>query len=638
MIIEHQGEKIELEENSAAKDLAIKLKQTNPEQAIIAKINGELCDLKTPVNHGDDIEFLDFTSCEAKEVFWHTSAHILAQAVLRIWPQAQPTIGPPIDNGFYYDFAKLEISESDFPKIEKEAKKIISENLTLIPEVFKDKNSALDAFGSNPFKKELIESFDSSSKITGYRQGEFFDLCRGPHLFSTGKVKAFKILKTSGAYWKGNSDNEMLTRIYGISFPSKEQLKAYLFLIEEAKKRDHRVIGAKLDLFSFKEEAPAMPFFHSKGMVIWDNLYAFWKEIHLDANYEIIKTPHMLTQNLWTKSGHWEHYRENMFIVAVDEQRSFAIKPMNCPGCMLFYNATSHSYRDLPLKIAEFGLVHRKEPSGALNGLFRVQSFHQDDAHLFMQPCQIKDEILEVLKLVRKIYHTFGLEYTLELSTRPEKSIGTDADWDIATKGLQDALEAWGEKYEINKGDGAFYGPKIDLHVLDALGRKWQCGTVQLDMALPERFELEYKDKNGELKRPIMLHRAIFGSMERFLGILIEHFKGKFPLWLSPNPLVIIPVAKTHHEYAIELKKQFKDKGLDCVIDLSEDSLGKKIRAAQIRQTNYMITIGDNEVQNNSLSLRTRDNTNHGEQPISNFINSCKKEIKQRLLTSPYTN
>ena len=636
MKVKCEKEELELKSGSSAKDLAEKMNQREPHQALAALINGEMRDLDTPLKEGDNVQLVDFDSPEGKEVFWHTSAHVLAQAVLRLWPEAQPTIGPPIEKGFYYDFANLAVSEEDFGKIEKEIKKILGEGLKPQRFSFKGKKASIAEFGKNPFKKELIEGFEEDSPITAYRQGEFFDLCRGPHLPTLGKIKAFKILKTSGAYWRGNAKNERLTRIYGISFPNREQLKEYLRLLKEAKKRDHRILGAKLDLFSFKEEAPAMPFFHPNGMAVWDHLVDYWKEVHLKSGYEIIKTPQLMTKELWELSGHWEHYRENMFIVEIDEDRAYAIKPMNCPGCMLYYKARSHSYRELPLRVAEFGHVHRKEPSGALNGLFRVQSFHQDDAHLFMQPSQIKDEILGILDLVKEIYQTFGLDYTFELSTKPEKSIGTEQDWEVATAGLKEALDEWGEEYKINEGDGAFYGPKIDLHVHDALDRRWQCGTVQLDMALPEKFELEYKNHEGAMKRPIMIHRAIFGSIERFLGILIEHFAGKFPFWMSPLPIRIIPVAVAHVPYAIEVVKKIRKAGFTCDCDDSEESLGKRVRNAQIKQVNYMLTVGDKEVENKTIALRTRDNVVHGEVAIDDFLKNCTIEYKERKLTSPY--
>ncbi|MCK4934935.1 MAG: threonine--tRNA ligase, partial [Simkaniaceae bacterium] len=564
------------------------------------------------------------------------SAHVLAQAILRLYPEALPTIGPPIAEGFYYDFANLSISEDDFPIIEKEIQKIIKENHQIERHVFKDKKEAIDAFKNNPYKKALIESFEDTSELTGYKQGEFFDLCRGPHLYNLGKIKAFKLLKTSGAYWRGDAKNEMLTRIYGISFPDRLLLKDYLHFLSEAKKRDHRVIGNKLSLFSFREEAPGMPIIHPKGMIIWESLLDFWKDLHRKAGYEVIKTPQMMSKELWVRSGHWQHYRENMYLSSIDD-KEFAIKPMNCPGCMLYYRTHKHSYRELPLKIAEIGHVHRHEPSGAINGMFRVRSFHQDDAHVFMKPSDIKQEIIKVLELSKKLYEAFGLKYSLELSTRPEKSIGTDADWEMTTKGLQEALETWGAPYRINEGDGAFYGPKIDIHIHDAIGRAWQCGTIQLDMSLPEKFDLEYTDKDGEAKRPIMIHRAIFGSIERFFGILIEHFAGKFPLWMSPNPLRIIPVSDKHLEYAKKIKSAVDASNIYSSIDETNESVSKKIRNAQIDQVNYMLTIGDQEIEQNTISLRTRDNVVHGEMKLQEFLSKIVIEYKSRAQTSPYT-
>ncbi|NGX51348.1 MAG: Threonine--tRNA ligase 2 [Chlamydiae bacterium] len=636
MNVKCNGQELELPDGSCVKDLAEKLNLKDPQQALAALINGTTCDLSCPLKEGDEVLFWDFDTAEGREVFWHTSAHVLAQAVLRLWPDAEPTIGPPIENGFYYDFANLQISEEDFPKLEKEIKKVISENFKPERHLFKNKAEAIEEFGGNPYKRELIEGLEATSAVTGYRQGEFFDLCRGPHLPNIGKIKAFKVLKTSGSYWRGDSTKASLTRIYGISFPNRELLKAYLHRMEEAKKRDHRVIGMKQNLFSFRDEAPAMPFFHPRGVAIWDHLVDYWKETHLRHNYEIIKTPQLMTKELWELSGHWEHYRNNMFIVELGDERAYAVKPMNCPGCMLYYKSHAHSYREFPLRIAEFGHVHRREPSGALNGLFRVQSFHQDDAHLFMRPDQIKDEILNVLKLVDEIYHTFGLEYTFELSTRPKKSIGTDRDWEVGTAGLKSALDAYGEPYKINEGDGAFYGPKIDLHVLDTIGRQWQCGTIQLDMALPEKFDLEFKDSDGELKRPIMIHRAIFGSIERFFGILIEHFAGRFPFWLSPLPLRLIPVAERHVDYANEMVAKLRGAGFLCDSDNSSESVSKKVRKAQLMQVNYMLTVGDKEVEKRTINLRSRDNIVHGEMEIEDLIEKCTMENRERLLNSPF--
>ena len=637
MLIHHDDCEIQMSDNDTAKELADKLNLREPHQAIAAVINGEVKDLSTKLKTGDKVHFLNFDEKLGKEIFWHSSAHVLAQAILRLWPDAKPTIGPPIDQGFYYDFANLQISEEDFPKIEKEIQSIIKENLRPEKSVFKDKKAALDAFCQNPYKCELIESFESGS-ISAYRQGDFFDLCRGPHLANLGKIKAFKLLKTSGAYWRGDSKNAMLTRIYGISFPDRKQLKDYLYLLAEAKKRDHRVLGTKLDLFSLHEESPAMPFFHPRGMIIWNRMVDFWRLLHKEARYEEIKTPQILTRELWEKSGHWQHYRENMYTTEV-EDRSFAIKPMNCPGCMLYYASSTHSYRNFPLRIAELGHVHRFEPSGAVSGLFRVRGFHQDDAHIFMTPDQIKDEILGVLKLVEKTYGTFGLKYAFELSTRPEKSktVGSDQEWEAATNGLKDALDAYGHPYEINEGDGAFYGPKIDLHIRDALGRSWQCGTIQLDMSLPEQFDLEYMDSDGTHKRPIMIHRAIFGSLERFYGILVEHFAGKFPLWLSPRQIAIIPVADRHLEYARDIEKLLALQGFVVDVDDTNESVSKKVRLAQTLQTNYMLTVGDKEVENKTIAVRTRNNVVHGEVNPDKFLEKITQEVKEYALESSYS-
>jgi threonyl-tRNA synthetase len=633
MLIRSNKQKIELPEGASAKDLAEKLNLRGPNQSLAAKINGTLRDLSTPLKEGDDVQLIHFEEPLGKEIFWHTSAHVLAQAILRLYPNAKPTIGPPIENGFYYDFANLTLSEADFEKIEKEVEKIVAENYRSERHLLKNKKEALERFKDNPYKKELIESFNEGEEISAYSQGEFFDLCRGPHLPNLGKIKAFKVLKTSGAYWRGDSSREMLTRIYAISYPERKLLKDYLFLLEEAKKRDHKVIGPKLDLFSIQEEGPGMPFIHPKGMIIWNRLIHFWRTLHDKAGYIEIKTPQLLSQSLWETSGHWFHYRENMYAFSIEE-RHFAIKPMNCPGCMLYFKSHSHSYRELPLRVSELGHVHRHEASGALSGLFRVRSFHQDDAHLFMRPTDIKHEILNVLALVEEIYSTFGLPYRLELSTRPEKSIGSDEEWEIATAGLKDALDQWGQPYRINEGDGAFYGPKIDIHIKDALGRSWQCGTVQLDMALPEKFELHYMDSDGQLKRPVMIHRALFGSIERFFGILIEHFAGKFPLWLSPRQVCLITVADRHNDYAQLVATEIKKAGFLCDVDDTAESVNKKIRNAQLMQYNYMLTIGDKELESRTVNVRTRDNVVHGEMDLKQFLSSIEKENATKSLTS----
>ncbi|MBS4165764.1 Threonine--tRNA ligase [Neochlamydia sp. AcF65] len=625
---------IEISEKSTARDLAEKMNLRGPHQALGVSINGKKYDLSQELSEGDEVEFFSFEDPKGKEIFWHTSAHILAQAVLRLYPEAKPTIGPPIENGFYYDFANLNISENDFEKIEKEMQAIIGENYITQREIFSSKEQALQAFKNNKYKTELINSFDS--ELTGYQQGEFFDLCRGPHLFNLGKVKAIKLMKTSGAYWKGDPQKEMLTRIYGISFPERKMLKEYLQQIEEAKKRDHKVLGPHLDLFSLKEEAPGMPFIHHKGMIIWNTLLKFIREYLEEGNYIEIKTPTLMARELWELSGHWTNYKQNMFSSSI-EDHDYAIKPMNCPGCMLFYKSQVHSYRELPLRVAEIGNVHRYEPSGALSGLFRCRSFHQDDAHIFMKPSDIKQEILSILHMADSLYTTFGLHYHLELSTRPEKNtIGSDEEWEMATKGLKEALDESGYSYKINPGDGAFYGPKIDFHIRDAINRTWQCGTIQLDMALPERFQLEYTAADGSRQRPVMLHRAIFGSVERFFGILIEHFSGKFPLWISPLQLRILTVADRHAPYADEICATLKKKGFHVDVDDASESVSKKIRNAQLAQINYILTVGDQEQENKTINLRTRDNVVHGQIKLDELILQIEQERKSRSLETPF--
>lgn len=631
-----EGNSIELPEGSSAKDLADKLNLKGPHQALGASINGKNFDLSHPLHNGDTVILWSFDDPQGREIFWHTSAHVLAQAILRLYPNAKPTIGPPIDNGFYYDFGDLTISDTDFERIEEEMQKIISENYVSKREQFSNKSEALRNFAHNKYKCELIDSFADNEPLTGYRQGEFFDLCRGPHLHNLGKIKAIKILKTSGAYWHGDTKNDVLTRIYGVSFPDRKLLKEHLQQLEEAKKRDHKIIGPKLDLFSLKEEAPGMPFIHPKGMYVWNQLLAYLRECLNRSGYVEIKTPTLMTKELWERSGHWANYRQNMFTSQIEE-REFAIKPMNCPGGILYYKTHSHSYRELPLRIAEVGNVHRYEPSGSLSGLFRVRSFHQDDAHIFMKPSDIQSEIWNVINLADEIYTTFGLHYNLELSTRPEKgTIGTDEEWEMATNGLKGALDQTGRPYRINEGDGAFYGPKIDFHIRDAINRTWQCGTIQLDMALPEKFELEYTSQDGSRQRPVMIHRAIFGSIERFFGILIEHFTGRFPLWLSPVQVRVITVADRHEPYAEEVLRKIKDAGFQCDVDATSESVSKKVRNAQLSQVNYMLTVGDKEVAEKTVTLRTRDNVVLGELALDDFLQKIKKELIERRLHSPY--
>lgn len=631
----NRQEVVSLADGQSGIDLVKSLAITEPSQALAMRLNGTVCDLATALKEGDSVELINFDSTLGKEIFWHTSAHILAQAVLRLFPNAVPTIGPSIENGFYYDFANLHLTEADLERIEKEASKVIKDNYRTKREAFESKEDALKAFWHNPFKVEIIENLEEG--LTAYRQGEFFDLCRGPHLPFIGKVKAFKVLKTSSAYWRGDAEKESLTRIYGISFPDKQMLQEYMHQQEEARKRDHKVLGPKLGLFALKEEAPGLPFIQPKGMRVWNTLIDFWRKLHYEADYQEIKTPSLMTRELWEISGHWANYRENMYTVTIEE-KDFAIKPMNCPGCVLYYRMHHYSYRQFPLRVAEIGHVHRYESSGALSGLMRVRGFHQDDAHIFMTPAMIEDEVLGVLTLLEDLYAAFGLQYHLELSTRPEtNTIGTDEDWEHATESLRSALERSGKSFKINPGDGAFYGPKIDVHIRDAIGRTWQCGTIQLDMALPARFGIEYTESDGTRKTPIMIHRALFGSIERFFGILIEHFAGKFPLWLSPNQVRILTVADRHMPYAQDLNLQLKKAGFFVEVDDSNESIGKKVRSAQLDQVNYILTIGDKEVENNTIALRTRDNVVHGEMQMAYFLEIIRNEKENRDLYSPFS-
>ncbi|MGK0289364.1 MAG: threonyl-tRNA synthetase [bacterium] len=622
------GSVCELPEGALGTDLAKKIKKDLNGVALVARINGTTQELSSALSDGDEVQILTFEDPEGRDIFWHSSAHVLAQAIQRLYPDAKPTIGPAIETGFYYDFANLEISETDFPQIEEEVKKIVRERLQPKRIEYKAKEDALEVFGENQFKKEMIDALEEG--LSAYEQGDFIDLCRGPHIPHTGVIQAFKVMKTSGAYWRANAENEQLTRVYAVAYPDKKQLKAYLRFLEEAKKRDHRLLGKKLNLYSFHEEGPGMPFFHPKGMVIWNELMKFWDEEHKIENYQQIKTPIMLSQNLWETSGHWENYRENMYTSEIDD-RKFAIKPMNCPGCMLFFKEGQYSYRQLPLRIAEVGNVHRHELSGALSGLFRVRSFHQDDSHIFMKPEDISSEILGVLNLARRMYKQFGLEYHLELSTRPEKSIGSDEQWELATEGLRSAMDQGEYEYVVNEGDGAFYGPKIDIHIKDAIGRTWQCGTIQLDMSLPERFDLNFDAADGTKQRPIMIHRVIYGSIERFLGILVEHFSGRFPLWLSPVQVRVLAVADRHNEYAEEIAAKFKQAGLRSEVDTASESISKKVRLAQMEQVNYILVVGDQEIEAKNISVRTRANKVLGARNLDEFIEEIQKEFQERL-------
>jgi threonyl-tRNA synthetase len=557
----------------------------------------------------------------------HSASHVLAQAVLELFPKVKIAIGPPIENGFYYDFDKPEgFTPEDLNKIEKRAKEIIRQDLK-IKKVLKTKEEAKKILKGQPYKLELLAEL--KGKPSFYQQGDFIDLCKGPHVKSTREIKAFKILSTAGAYWRGDSKNKMLQRIYGTAFYDKKDLKKYLFMLEEAKKRDHKKLGEQLDLFSFHEEGPGFPFFHPKGMTVYNEIVEFWKQIHNNWEYKEIKTPIILNKELWLKSGHWDNYKENMYFTKIDK-KDYAVKPMNCPGGILVYKSKLHSYKEFPLRLGELGLVHRHEMSGVLNGLFRVRVFTQDDAHIYCTEDQLQKEIIEVIKLSQEIYKTFGLGYELELSTRPKKSIGSKKMWDSAEKSLESALRKLKLDYKLNSGDGAFYGPKIDFHIKDSLGRSWQCGTIQVDFSMPEKFDLEYDGKDGKKHRPVMIHRAILGSLERFLGILIEHYAGKFPLWLSPVQVKIITVTDRSNKFANELKDKLEEKGLRVEIDSRQESISKKVRDAQKEKLNYMITIGDKEVESKKLAIRTREGKVSFNVPTDKFIKDLLKEVKDK--------
>lgn len=570
---------------------------------------------------------------EQLEKIRHSTSHIMAYAVREIFgDQIKFAIGPTIEDGFYYDFdlGDQTFSPEDLKKIEKKMNEIIKRKLPFEKSELAI-DDALTKMSDQPYKQELIKDLATKGEtvVSFYQVGEFIDLCRGPHVENTSELGDFKLIKIAGAYWRGDSNNKMLQRIYGIAFSSAQNLKDYLLLLEEAEKRDHKKLGKELGLFSFHEEGPGFPFFKPKGMVVWNELLNYWRELHQSAGYSEIKTPIMLSRKLWETSGHWENYRENMYETNIDDLE-YAIKPMNCPGGMLMYKEDLHSYRDLPLRWGEIGLVHRHELSGVLSGLFRARVFHQDDAHIFMRPEQIKEEILGVLGLVEKTYSTFGLDYHLELSTRPEKSIGSDEAWKIATDGLIGALNETGKQYKINEGDGAFYGPKIDIHIKDALGRTWQCGTIQLDMNMPERFDLSYIDSDGQEKRPIMIHRVIYGSVERFLGILIEHYAGALPTWLTPTQVIVIPVSEKFNDYGQKITEQLKNSGLRVEIDNNQESLGKRIRNAEKEKIPYILVVGEKEIENESVAIRKRGNEDQGTMKITEFIENIKKEITEK--------
>lgn len=596
---------------------------------IAAKVGGETVDLSREVPDGASVKALTFEQIEGKKVFWHTASHILAAAVKRLYPDAKLTIGPSIDNGFYYDIdSEVSFTPDIIEKIEKEMQKIVKEDAKMERFVLpRDEAIKLMEEKSEPYKVMLIGRVPEGEDISFYKMGEFVDLCAGPHLFSTGAVKAFKLLQCTGAYWEGDSKNKMLQRVYGIAFPKKDELAAYLERIEEAKKRDHRKLGRELDLFDIYDEGPGFPFFLPKGMVLRNLLEDFWREEHRKNGYQEIRTPIMLNKDLWLRSGHWDHYKNNMYTTVIDDQ-DFAIKPMNCPGGMLAYKRRIHSYRDLPQRMAELGLVHRHELSGALHGLMRVRCFTQDDAHIFMTPDQIESEILGVMRMIDNFYSVFGFKYSLELSTRPEDSMGSDEQWDMATNALRRALEDNGKPYTVNEGDGAFYGPKIDFHLEDSLGRTWQCGTIQLDFQMPERFDLTYVGQDNERHRPVMIHRVIFGSIERFIGILTEHYAGAFPLWLNPVQVKILSINERNIDWCNEIENSLVSAGLRVESDHRSEKLGFKLREAQLQKVPYMLVIGDNETNERKVTIRSRREGDLGSMSVDAFIARCDEEIK----------
>ena len=600
-------------------------------KVLAANVNGELTDLREELVDGSEVAFLTFEEDGGKHTLRHTASHIMAQAVKRLWPEAKLAIGPAIDKGFYYDIdMEHTLTPEDLGKIEKEMSRIVKENLPITKSVM-SRQEAIEFFKSKneDYKVELIEDLPEDAVISCYAQGDFIDLCAGPHVASTGKVKAFKLQSIAGAYWRGDEKNKMLQRIYGTAFEKKEELDAYLHLLEEAAKRDHRKLGKELGLFVIKEEGPGFPFFLPKGMALRNELENFWREVHHDFDYEEIRTPIILSKHLWETSGHWDHYRENMYTTIIDDEE-YAIKPMNCPGGILVYQNEMHSYRDFPLRYAELGLVHRHELSGALHGLFRVRAFTQDDAHVFMLPDQMQTELMKVIELFDRIYSQFGLKYHVELSTKPDNAMGDDAIWEAATEALRNAIEAKGIPYVINPGDGAFYGPKLDYHIEDSLGRTWQCGTIQLDMNLPERFQIEYVGEDGQKHRPIMIHRACFGSMERFIGILTEHYAGAFPTWMAPVQVKILPISEKHVEYAKDLAKQMHRDYVRVEVDDRSEKIGYKIRQAQMAKVPYMLVVGDKEVEEGTVNVRKHGGDELGSVPFEEFFNSIKIEIKER--------
>ena len=624
-----KGDVREFENGTTVAEIAKSLGAGLYKAACAGKLDGKVVDLRTPVTGDCELQILTFDDAEGKKAYWHTTSHIMAQAVKHLFPEAGFAIGPAIENGFYYDFdLPRTLTPDDMKAIEEEMKKVIKEDLPL--ERFElDPEDAIDLMKkeNQKYKVELIqEHAGKGEKISFYRQGDYVDLCAGPHLMSTGHVKAVKLTNCTGAYWRADSKNKMLQRVYGISFPKASELEAYLTMIEEAKKRDHRKLGRDLDLFDIYDEGPGFPFFLPKGMILRNQLEQFWREQHTKRGYEEIRTPMILSEELWHRSGHWDHYKDNMYTTKIDDA-DYAIKPMNCPGGMLVYKRKIHSYRDLPERLAELGLVHRHELSGALHGLMRVRCFTQDDAHIFMTPDQVESEILGVMDMIDGFYKVFGFNYSLELSTRPENSMGTDEQWETATNALIHALKQNGKPYEVNEGDGAFYGPKIDFHLRDSLGRTWQCGTIQLDFQMPERFDLTYTGEDGEKHRPVMIHRVIFGSIERFIAILTEHYAGAFPLWLSPVQAKVLPISDAAREYAEQVAKKLQTAGLRCEIDMRNEKIGYKIREAQLQKIPYMLVVGEKEQQNGTVSVRGRKAGDLGSMTAEEFIARATEEI-----------
>ena len=625
------GKEKEFESAVSLADAAKAISNSLGKNALVAKVNGELTDLRDPIVDGAEVEFFTKEDPEGLFTLRHTASHVMAQAIQHLFPGVKFAIGPAIDDGFYYDLDSDHVfSQEDFAAIEKEMSKIAKENIPLVKKVL-PRDEALQYFKDKgqDYKVMLIEDLPEEETISLYEQGDFTDLCAGPHLKSTGKVKTFKLMTVAGAYWRGDSKNKMLQRIYATAFFSKEDLDHFLFVRAEAEKRDHRKLGKQLDLFSFHEEGPGFPFFHPKGMILRNKLMDYERELFKEFGYVEIMTPVILSKKLWLQSGHWDHYKENMYFTQIDDE-DYAIKPMNCPGGILFFKTQQRSYRDLPMRVGEFGLVHRHELKGALHGLFRVRCFTQDDAHIFMTQEQMKDEVIKCMAMYQKMNGVFGLEYHVELSTRPENSMGSDELWEISTNALREAIETAGVPYQINEGDGAFYGPKLDFHVQDSLGRTWQCGTIQMDMQLPERFDVNYIGEDGEKHRAVMLHRAGYGSLERFIGILIEHYAGAFPTWIAPVQAKIIPVTDKNLEYAKSVAAAMSESDIRVEVEEANETLGYKIRKAQMEKVPYMIIVGDQEMKGHTISVRSRKNGDLGSQSLPMFVANLIREIKER--------